>query len=68
MAPNLVTLIGFTCIVSSYIFMLFYDFTLTATVPSWVFYKAAIDVVLYQTLDAIDGKQARRTNSGSPLG
>lgn len=29
---------------------------------------AAIALFLYQTLDAVDGKQARRTNSSSPLG
>ena len=28
----------------------------------------ALGLFLYQSLDAIDGKQARRTNSSSPLG
>ena len=27
-----------------------------------------LGLFVYQTLDAIDGKQARRTNSSSPLG
>ncbi|GMR61045.1 hypothetical protein PMAYCL1PPCAC_31240, partial [Pristionchus mayeri] len=36
--------------------------------PSWAYVVAAIGLFLYQTLDAIDGKQARRTNSSSPLG
>lgn len=29
---------------------------------------SAVGLFLYQSLDAIDGKQARRTNSSSPLG
>lgn len=28
----------------------------------------AVSILIYQTLDNIDGKQARRTRSGSPLG
>ncbi|KAH0616993.1 hypothetical protein JD844_028534 [Phrynosoma platyrhinos] len=36
--------------------------------PSWVFLSCALGLFLYQSLDAIDGKQARRTNSSSPLG
>lgn len=30
--------------------------------------QAALGLFIYQTLDATDGKQARRTNSSSPLG
>jgi len=37
-------------------------------VPSWLFLKAGIEIFLYQTLDAMDGKQARRTKTSSPLG
>ncbi|MFM7852058.1 MAG: CDP-alcohol phosphatidyltransferase family protein [Flammeovirgaceae bacterium] len=36
--------------------------------PSYCFYFLAIAVWTYSTLDAIDGKQARRTKSSSPLG
>lgn len=36
--------------------------------PSWAYLQAALGLFLYQTLDATDGKQARRTNSASPLG
>jgi phosphatidylglycerophosphate synthase len=68
MAPNLVTFIGFICMISSYFCMLYYDTTLSQDIPRWVFLKASIDIFIYQTLDAIDGKQARRTKSSSPLG
>jgi ethanolaminephosphotransferase len=36
--------------------------------PSWTYLQAALGLFLYQTLDATDGKQARRTQSSSPLG
>ena len=36
--------------------------------PASVWYFGAFAVFWYQTLDAIDGKQARRTNNCSPLG
>jgi len=48
--------------------MLCYDFTFKNTIPSWCFYYAAFCLWAYSTLDAIDGKQARRTKSSSPLG
>lgn len=41
---------------------------LTGSPPPWAFYLSALLMFFYQTLDAIDGKQARRTGSSSPLG
>lgn len=67
-APNLVTLIGFLFMISSYVFILLFDMTLSAEVPKLLFIKAGLDFLIYQTLDAMDGKQARRTSSSSPLG
>ena len=69
MAPNLVTFIGLagTCfaslLVTSYSPGLDGD-----NVPRWCSLLFAVALFLYQTLDAIDGKQARRTSSSSPLG
>jgi len=34
----------------------------------WMFLINAIALFIYQTFDAVDGKQARRTNTSSPLG
>lgn len=39
-----------------------------AAVPPWVFIAAGVGLVLYQYLDNIDGHQARRTGTASPLG
>ncbi|XP_025782215.1 cholinephosphotransferase 1 [Puma concolor] len=36
--------------------------------PYWTYLLCALGLFIYQSLDAIDGKQARRTNSCSPLG
>ena len=37
-------------------------------VPSWSLHLNAFGLFVYQTLDAVDGKQARRTGSSTPLG
>lgn len=67
-APNLLTFIGWLFVIASYAIMLFYDYTFKKTIPSWCFYFAFLCIFIYSTLDAIDGKQARRTKSSSPLG
>ena len=36
--------------------------------PRWTYAYVALTVFMYQTFDAIDGKQARRTKTSSPLG
>ncbi|KAG1666344.1 Choline/ethanolaminephosphotransferase 1 [Nymphon striatum] len=36
--------------------------------PWWTCVLAAVGLFMYQSLDAVDGKQARRTKSSSPLG
>jgi len=53
---------------ASYLLMLFYDQTFTKPLPLWVYVVVALCQFLYQTLDAVDGKHARRTKSSSPLG
>ncbi len=67
-APNLITFIGWLFVIASYAFMLVYDYTFEKDIPSHCFYFAAFCTFVYSTLDAIDGKQARRTKSSSPLG
>lgn len=36
--------------------------------PAWVYFLNGLAVLLYLHLDCLDGKQARRTHSSSPLG
>lgn len=45
-----------------------YTPTSEGKVPSWLLLVWAVCLFLYQSLDAIDGKQARRTNMAGPLG
>ncbi|PVU98025.1 hypothetical protein BB561_000131 [Smittium simulii] len=68
MAPNLITLLGLGFQVVSIFLILIYDPELTGPAPSWVYLYYGIGMWLYSTFDNVDGKQARRTNSSSPLG
>ncbi|KPI90552.1 putative choline/ethanolamine phosphotransferase (CEPT) [Leptomonas seymouri] len=67
-APNRITFTGFLVGMSSTVVLLYYYFFENGEFPSWALYYAAFALFAYQTLDAIDGKQARRTGTGSPLG
>ena len=75
MAPNLITMLGFVFVFMSYVLMLVYgglDHDVLSPsykeMPSWVFFVFSASIWLYSTFDNVDGKQARRTNSSSPLG
>ena len=67
-APNVLTFSGLLCLLISFILVIVHAPNLTEPAPSWVYFTVAILHIIYQTLDAIDGKQARRTKSGSALG
>ena len=68
MAPNAITLTGLGFIVINILTMLYYTPNLDQDCPPWVYASWSIGLFLYQTLDAIDGTQARRTNQSGPLG
>lgn len=61
------TLIGFVFIVLSFGLTALYAPTMTEPLPAWLYLLNALCVLLYQTFDALDGKQARRTGTSSPL-
>ncbi|GJN81365.1 hypothetical protein PLIIFM63780_004898 [Purpureocillium lilacinum] len=67
-APNLITLTGFMFVVANVLTLLWYNPTLDHDCPSWVYYSWAVGLFLYQTFDAVDGSQARRTKQSGPLG
>lgn len=61
--------------VFNYLLIAFYDYDFTAAtqienypIPRWVFLVMGINVFVAYTLDGIDGKQARRTGTSTPLG
>lgn len=68
LAPNLVTLIGTAPLVALYIMYAFTSPKLDGDAPPWLLLVGGVCVLFYQTMDAMDGKQARRTQSSSPLG
>jgi len=68
LAPNLVTTIGGSFCVLAYCVSAYYDFAMTGDVPDWVLVLNGMCQMIYFTLDCMDGKQARRTKSSSPLG
>lgn len=68
MPPNMITLTGFLFLVTSALLGYIYSPQLDSPPPRWVNFAHGLLLFLYQTFDAVDGKQARRTNSSSPLG
>lgn len=68
LAPNAVTLIGFGFILFNVACLSYFMPDLVGPGPSWLYYSFAFGLWAYSTMDNIDGKQARRTGSSSPLG
>lgn len=68
MAPNLVTLTGMIGNMIALAIIFAQDTTYAKELPAWVYLFSAFTIWMYQTLDAVDGKQARRTGTSSPLG
>ncbi|XP_041083501.1 choline/ethanolaminephosphotransferase 1-like isoform X2 [Polyodon spathula] len=67
-APNLITIVGLVTNIFTTLVLVYYCPTATEQAPLWAYLSCAVGLFIYQSLDAIDGKQARRTNSSSPLG
>jgi len=69
MAPNMVTFLGFLGVILHFYLTLSYAPDLDGSkVPTWVWFSNVALLFWYMTMDSIDGKQARRTSSSSPLG
>lgn len=68
MAPNLITLIGTLFIFASFISAVYFSPELDEPVPKALNFVLAACLWIYSTMDNVDGKQARRTRSSSPLG
>lgn len=64
LAPNVITLMGLFCtIYSYYIVNNFYS-----SYPVLISYFSVFLIFMYQTLDALDGKHARKIQNSSPVG
>jgi ethanolaminephosphotransferase len=64
----MVTLIGFFFILSNILLLELFMPDLVGPGPTWLYYSFAFGLFMYQTMDNIDGKQARRTGTSSGLG
>ncbi|KAI9506981.1 hypothetical protein GGI25_006123 [Coemansia spiralis] len=68
MAANMVTLLGSLHVLVAVVLNQVYAPNLVETCPPWVYLTYALCVWIYGSFDAVDGKQARRTGTASPLG
>lgn len=68
MAPNLITFLGLVSLGLHTALCFWFSPDLRQPLPAWLPIAGALVQFFYQTMDAIDGKQARRTGSSSPLG
>ena len=68
LAPNLITLLGLISVAITHCWMIVYSPSFDGMIPPWLYVVSAAALFVYQTLDNLDGKQARRTGTASPLG
>lgn len=68
LAPNTITVSGLILVAVSSIVSTCYCPSFEGHAPSWTYFLSGISMMAYQLLDVSDGKQARRTGNGSPLG
>ncbi|XP_015597905.1 choline/ethanolaminephosphotransferase 1 isoform X12 [Cephus cinctus] len=68
LAPNLITVIGLFVNIATTLVLVYYSPDAKAEAPRWACFLCALGLFVYQSLDAIDGKQARRTGTSTPLG
>ncbi|KAJ2055905.1 hypothetical protein GGI17_006463 [Coemansia sp. S146] len=68
MAANMVTLLGSLHVLVAVVLNQIYAPNLVETCPSWVYFAFSACIWIYGSFDAVDGKQARRTGTASPLG
>ncbi|XP_058464935.1 cholinephosphotransferase 1 isoform X2 [Malaya genurostris] len=68
LAPNLITTVGLIVNIITTLILIYFSPNAREEPPRWACALCALGLFFYQSLDAIDGKQARRTNSSTPLG
>ncbi|KAI9262761.1 hypothetical protein BY458DRAFT_438941 [Sporodiniella umbellata] len=63
----MITLLGLMTILVNIGTLFYFNHDLSEC-PKWVYTTFGVGLFIYQSLDAIDGKQARRTGTSGPLG
>ena len=64
LAPNLITTLGLCFVILNVSLVLYFSPELDGSSPNWVYAVCAVGFWIYQTMDGMDGKQARRTGTG----
>mmetsp|Transcript_93213 Transcript_93213/g.237107 ORF Transcript_93213/g.237107 Transcript_93213/m.237107 type:complete len:401 (-) Transcript_93213:43-1245(-) len=67
-APNLITCLGLLPSLLGHALIWYHCNDLRSSCPRWCWAVLSVCTFVYQTLDNMDGKQARRTGTSSPLG
>ncbi|XP_035681889.1 choline/ethanolaminephosphotransferase 1-like isoform X1 [Branchiostoma floridae] len=67
-APNVISFLGLAALVVATFPLFLYCPTVTEEVPWWFYTTCIAGLFTIQTLDNMDGLQARRVGSGSPIG
>ena len=68
-APNLITTVAFVINLIPHIILMYYAKDgLKGEIPTWLSLFLAFGLFVYMNLDNMDGKQARKTQTSSPLG
>ena len=62
--PNVISLVGLLCTIYSYYLCHYY----LEYYPTLIPLLSSLLIFIYFNLDAVDGKQARKTGNGSPMG
>lgn len=68
LAPNVITLLGLITVVVPHVLLMLHAPTMSEEAPRWVYALNCVGLFAYMVLDNLDGRQARRTGSSSPLG
>lgn len=61
-------MMSLTCGIACYFLFQYHSPDFLDEPPAWVFYLTSFLMFAYLILDGLDGKQARKTGSSSPLG
>ena len=64
---NVITFVGLLVNIVSSLIIMYYSPNADADLPAWALLFCGVGLFIYQTLDALDGKQCRRTNLDTPL-
>lgn len=67
-SPNMLTLIGNFSYIFTVLLLMKTEIGFELEKPSFNYFLCGLFMLFYQTLDALDGKQARRLNRSTPLG